>query len=145
MDSCFSLVLRWKSSMQHCVILCKSVTLDFFSTCSIFQSVRISVSLSLTAFLCGILYGIMEPEGVQGWLPWHKEVLAQTWCFFHTITCSLDFSIFLHVLHHSRMSWSQSAGEPLLIVCISFQLKDDNVRNFQKMTAPDQFSLSLIL
>lgn len=69
-------------------------------------------------------------------LPWHRGMGAQTWCFFRTFTCSLDFLLFLYSLHDSRMNISLSVGEALCIMCLSLWFR---------RAASDHFSLSLIL
>lgn len=98
MKCCFSLLLRLTNCM-HCVILCERAAPSFFSAWSVVQCINISVSLFLTAPPRALLYSTMEPETMQGWLPWHRGMGAHTWCFFHTFMCSLtSYFFFTHFM-----------------------------------------------
>lgn len=98
MKCCFSLLLRLTNCM-HCIILCERAALSSFSARSVFQWINISESLFLAAPPHALLYSTMEPEAIQGLLPWHRGMGTHTLCFFHTFTCSLtSYFFFTHFM-----------------------------------------------
>lgn len=124
MKCCFSLLWRLTNSVHHCVILCENHAQFPFSTFCFPMDQCLSELVPHCFFLCSSV----EPVAIQGWLPWHRGMGAQTWCFFHTFTCSLDFLLFLYLLHDSRVNICLSVGEALCIICLSLQFKEDNSR-----------------